>query len=135
MLKTVFLTLIGSALVIFSTFFVPQVTELFRGPAFLILWASFSLLGLLLISLTRKEKIKGRLRKYLLLTGGSAAGFLISVVLHNLLYALAIIFQPVYVLSKLMEVFHGIFFLIATLACPIGFLIGALQSVLEFKKR
>ena len=85
--------------------------------------------------LTRKEKIKGNLRKHLLLTGASASGFLISVVLHNFLYALAIVFRPIYFLSKLMEFLHVAFFLIATIGCPIGFLIGVFRSVVKLIKR
>ena len=132
-LKTTFWALMGMAIIVFSALFVSSVMEFFQGPAFLILWLTFSLLGLLLIHLTRKEKIKGNLRKYLLLTGSSAAGFFIGVFLHNFFYALAVISQPVYVLGKLMEFFHVIFFLIATLACPIGFLIGMIGSLREFK--
>ena len=92
----------------------------------------FCLLGIVLVIGVLKKKIKGRLRKLLILTGVSAAGFLISVILHNFFYALGIVFEKVTVLRYLMEGLHGAFFLIGIFGCPLGFLVGAVGSVVMF---
>lgn len=103
--------------------------EWLRGPYLIPTIAVFFLLGLILIFLTIKSKIKGLLRKFLILTGASAAGFFIFVLLHNLLYALAIVAENITVVKYLAEVLHIGSFLIAVLICPLGFLIGSIGSI------
>lgn len=116
--------------------FIPGVTEVFRGPKFLVPPIIFSILGGVLLFLTKKEKVKGRLRKFLILTGASATGFFISVFLHNFLYAAAILTSQITLLRYLFEVLHTVFFFIAVPLCPLGFLIGAVGSiVILIKKR
>jgi hypothetical protein len=117
----VFWALVGVFLLIVGQFFVPAITEFFLGPKFLLPFFVFFLLGLVLIFLTLKGKVKGRLKKLLLLTGASASGFFAFVVLHNLFYALEIVFQPIAPLSFLMNVLHACFFFLAIPICPIGF--------------
>ena len=135
-LITTFWVLIGSFLFILGQFFIPAVTELFRGSLFFLLpFAIFSLLGGLLIFLTLKEKIEGKLKKCLILTGASAAGFFVSVLLHNFLYALGIIGSDIIILRYLTEIFHVAFFLIAIFVCPLGFLIGAIGSIIILIKK
>ena len=110
MLKRVFWALVGIFLLILSQILVPAVRDLFRGSLlFLVPFAVFFLLGAALIFLTLKKKVKGKLKKFLILAGASATGFFISVLLHNLILG----DEPV-------------FFLLAIIVCPIGFLIGAI---------
>lgn len=104
------------------------------GRGIFTLWILFFLLGMILIILTLKLKIKDKLKVFLLLTGISSAGFLIGVILHNLLYALGIVFEHIVVLKYLMEILHVIFFFIAVPICPIGFLIGAIGSIILFRR-
>ena len=135
-LITTFWALIVSFLFILGQFFIPAVTELLRGPLFFLLpFVIFSLLGGLLIFLTRKEKIEGKLQKLLILTGASAAGFFILVVLHNFLYALNVITSDIIILRHLTEILHVTFFLIAILVCPLGFLIGAIGIIIILVKK
>ena len=135
-LITTFWALIVSFLFILGQFFIPAVTELFRGSLFFLLpFAIFSLLGGLLIFLTIKEKIEGVLQKFLILVGASAAGFFVCVVLHNFLYALNVITSDIVILRYLTEVLHVSFFLIAVLVCPLGFLIGAIGSIIILVKK
>ncbi len=133
----IFWVLIGVFLVVVSQFFVPVVSDLLRGPLlFLLPIFVFSLLGGALIFSTVKEKLEGALKKFLLLTGASAAGFFVFVCLHNVFYALGIMVARITILSYLMEVFHIVFFMVATLICPVGFLIGVVgSSVLLIKKK
>jgi len=99
-----------------------------RGEFFLPAIGLFCLLGIVLTVLTRRGKLKGKLRKFLLLTGGSAAGFTIFSVMHNLFYGLNIVFGHIPVLGFLLEALHVAFFFISII-CPLGFLVGAAGSL------
>jgi hypothetical protein len=74
-------------------------------------------LGFALMVLPVRRKVTGTIRKYLLLTGAAAAGFPIAAVLHNLVFALFNIEEPV-------------FPIISTFVCPIGFLVGFVGTIL-----
>ena len=133
-LTLTFWILIGVFLFIISQFFIPAVTELFKGLVFLLPFAVFCILGIVLIFLTIKQKVKGTLKKFLLLTGACATGFFISVFLHNMFYALGIMVGHITVLKYLMEFIHMAFFLIAIFICPLGFLVGVVGSIVMFVK-
>lgn len=135
MIITIFWSLIFVFMVILSIFFVPAIGDLLKGPQFLFPFILFSFLGGILLFLTLKNKTKGKLRIFLLLTSLSSTGFFISIFLHNFFYALAILASDFAVIRFLFEVLHGIFFIIAVPFCPLGFLIGAVGSgLLIFKK-
>ena len=92
-------------------------------PAF----AVIGVLGVALLVLTIKAKVRGMLNKFLLLTGASAVGLPVFAVLHNLVFALFI---------KLFgESFWGaagdepVFFILATMVCPIAFLVGVVGTI------
>ena len=95
-------------------------------------WAVFAGLGVTLLVLTVKTKAAGTLKKFLLLTGASAVGFPVFAVLHNLVYALLILWFG--------EDFWGaggdepVFFILATIVCPIGFLVGAVGTIVLANK-
>jgi len=95
----------------------------------------FALLGGALLFLTLKKKVKKPLKTYLILAGASSAGFLVFSVLHNVFYALAIITGNILILRYLMEFLHVGFFLIATLVCLIGILIGMIGSIILLIKK
>jgi len=136
LIPATFYALIGIFLVILSMFFIPAVGESMRGPLlFLSPFAIFSLLGAALIFLTIKGKVKGKLKKFLILTGASAAGLFVGILLHNFLYALAIITSHIIILKYIFEFLHVTFFIIATLVCPLGFLVGAVGSIVLFIKK
>jgi hypothetical protein len=138
MKKSIILTfwaLIGVFLLIAGQFFIPVVNELFRGSLiFLLPFIIFSLLGIVLIFLTLKQRVAGTLKRFLILTGSSAAGFFVFVFLHNMFYGLAIITNQIPILSFIMEIFHIAFFIIAIFICPLGFMIGAIGSIIIFIK-
>jgi len=108
--------------------------EWLKGPYFLSVMAAFFLLGGALIFFTLKEKVEGMLKKFLILAGGSAVLFFVSVVLHNLFYALGTVIGHITLLKYLVEIIHVAFFLIAVIACPIGFLVGVVGSIVLFVK-
>ena len=78
--------------------------------------AVFFLLGVTLIVLTVKTKVGGMLKKFLLLTGASAVGLLVCVILHN-------------VVSGLFNIEEPVFFILGLIVCPIAFLVGAIGTI------
>jgi len=136
MTKSIILTfwaLIVVFLLIMSQLFIPLVGELISGPiVFLLPFIIFSLLGIILVFLTIKQKVEGTLKKFLILTGISATGFFVCVFLHNVFYGLSIITNQIPILSFVMEMLDIAFFIIATLICPLAFVIGAIGSIIVF---
>lgn len=132
--STIFFTLIAVFVLVLGTIFVPGIIESLQGIKFLILPASFFFLGVALIFSTIKEKMDGKQRKFLLLTGGSAVLFLISVVLHNLFYAIGELTAHVPLLPSLVGILEVVFFFIAIPVCPIAFLVGVIGTLFSFKK-
>jgi hypothetical protein len=116
-------------------FFVPLVRELFRSSAaFFIPFITLFLLGSTLAVLAHKSKVRTSLRRYLLLTGISAAGILAGIILHNIIYGLFIYFFGADFWDRTGFGDEPLFFLIALVACPIGFLIGAAGSIAGFSR-
>ena len=82
----------------------------------------FTGLGVTLLVLTAKTKVERRLKKFLLLTEASFVGFPIFALLHN-------------AVSGLLNIEEAVFFTLASVVCPVGFLVGAVGSiVLRIKK-
>ena len=93
------------------------------------------ILGSVLIGLTLIQKVEGKLKKFLMLTGASVAGFFVFALLHNIFYGLEQVTGHITILSYLMKAFEVIFFLIAIFACPIGFLVGVIGTIVMFNKK
>jgi len=105
-------------------FFIPPLRELLAGSElFLMPFAVFFLLGVVLIVLTVREKIAGMLKAFFLLTGASAAGIFVFILLHNAVYGLADYWFSV-------EFEEPFFFIMAILVCPLAFLVGAIGSII-----
>jgi len=85
------------------------------------------LLAIVLIILIKKIKPQGMLKKFLILAGVSVAGFFISVLLHNLISGL---------LSQLLkkEIEEPVFFILATIICPLGLMAGVIGSIIQLIK-
>lgn len=99
-------------------------------------WVALFLLGVVLIFLTLRQKVEGKLKKFLILTGASSAGFFISAILHNVFYGVGMVVEHITVLKYLAEALHVAFFLIAIPICPLAFLVGVVGSaVLFFRER
>lgn len=136
LIPATFCALVGTFVVIASMLFIPVVRELLRGSLFLTILATCFLLGVALIVLTLKQKVEGKLKKFLILTGASSAGFFISAVLHNVFYGVGMVVGHITALKYLAEALHVAFFLIAIPICPLAFLIGVVGSaVLLFRER
>ncbi len=133
---SIFWALVVVFIVIASVFFVPVFRELLMGFLFIIISGIvFLLLGVALIFFTVKEKVGGILKKLFMLTGASAAGFFVSMLLHNAIYGLFIHFFGADFWDRIGLGDEPFFFIMAIFVCPIGFLVGAVGSiVLAIKK-
>ncbi len=131
---TFYLLVVVFALAI-SIIFIPAFKGFVSGAFMIISGVILVTLGSTLIGLTLVQKIEGKFKKFLMLSGASAAGFFIFALLHNIFYGLEQITSHIAILSYLMKAFEVIFFLIAIFACPIGFLIGVIGTISMFNKK
>ena len=131
-----FWVLIGVFVVIVCEFFVPAFRDLLKGSLlFLVPMAVFCLLGLALLILTLKEKVAGKLKKFLLLTGASALGFFVFVLLHNFVYGLFVYFFGPDFWVRIGLGDEPFFFIMAIFVCPIGFLVGVIGTIVLLIKQ
>ena len=124
---SIFWALVGVFILIVCLLLIPAFRDLLRGSVlFLSPFVVFLLLGMALIIFTVKEKVEGLPKKFLLLTGASATGVFVSILLHNAVYGLFIHFFGA-------EFWNGgdepFFFIMAIFICPIGFLVGVVGSI------
>ncbi len=131
-----FWILVGIFLVVLSELFIPVFQDLLRGSLlFLVPIAVFFSFGVALIVLTLKERIEGASKKFLLLTGASAAGFFVFVFLHNAFYAISTVTGDIMILNYLIEGLGVVFFITAVFICSLGFLTGMVGSIVLFIKK
>jgi len=118
LIRSIFWALVAVFVIIICTMFIgiPLAGNLPLVNVFLPGIAIFLILGVALIVLTIKKKVEGKLKTFLLLTGASAAGLPVFAVLHNVVGALLNLEEPV-------------FFILATMVCPIAFLVGAVGTI------
>jgi len=69
------------------------------------------------------------------LTGASATGSLVSVFLHNAIYALFIEWFGVGFWERIGMGDEPFFFILALIVCPIAFLVGVIGSTVLFIKK
>jgi len=128
-----FKVLVILSILVVLNMFLPDI-GLMTGPYVFILWILHFVTGVGLIVTTYREKITGKRKFYLLLSGFSSAGFLLGVVLHNLLYALGMITENLVIVNKIINFFEVAFFLAATIICPVGFIVGVVGTLINLKK-
>jgi hypothetical protein len=121
-------------LIMFSQGFNDSFRKYF-APVFFSLSGLLFLLGVVLLWQIKKENPAGKIRKFLFLTGLCAVGFLASVILHNLFYALAEVAVDVTALNYLLQGIEAAFFVIAIFVCPIGLLVGIIGTLLLLFKK
>ncbi|MFB0559337.1 MAG: hypothetical protein ACETVS_02235 [Dehalococcoidales bacterium] len=127
---SIFWALVSIYVVIACVFLIPAARELVMGFLFLtISGAVFFLLGVALIISTLKEKVGGMLAKFLILTGASAVGVFVFVLLHNAIYGLFIYWFGADFWDRIGPGDEPVFFIMAIFVCPIGFVVGAVGSI------
>jgi len=134
-LRVTFYLLVAVFILAVSIIFIPAFRGIVSGTFMIISSAILLLFSSVLIGLTLVQKVEGKLKKFLMLTGASAAGFFVFVLLHNIFYGLEQITSHIIILNYLMKALEVIFFLIAIFACPIGFVIGVIGTIVMFNKK
>ena len=99
-------------------------------PVIEVLAIAFGLLGVVVVLLTARLR-EARIQKiFFILAGASAAGIPICVILHNLVYALFIVWFGEGFWERLGSGGdEPVFFILALLVCPALFLIGTVGSI------
>lgn len=132
-LKRTYWLLVGNFLFLLLQMFSP-LNDFLRGKIFLLPFFTFFVLGIALFFQAKGVK-KGKLRKYLMLTGASSSGVFVGTILHNFFYALGVLTENIFFLPTLFEVLHAGFFLLSIIVCPLGFIIGVVGSIYFFKNK
>ncbi len=112
----IFWVMVGVFAIAAGTMFISSVGRLSAGFNVFAAWPVLAGLGVTLLVLTVKTKAGGMLKKFLLLTGASAVGLPVFAILHN-------------VVSGLFNTEEPVFFIIAIIVCPIGFLVGVIGTI------
>jgi hypothetical protein len=92
-----------------------------------------SILGIALIVLAAKAKFTKISKAFFILTGSSALGMGASMVLHNLVYALLIKLFGEGLWAGMGD--EPVFFILATIVCPLGLLVGVIGCIVLLAKK
>lgn len=130
-----FWALIVCFLLLLSIILVPVVRDLLsESGVFLLPFGIFFILGALLSVSAYREK-KSRTRSYLLLSGLSAVGIFVSIILHNALYGLLIVVFGSDVWDRIGVGDEPVFFFLAILVFPVAFIVGVVGSVIGMLRK
>ena len=95
--------------------------------------AVLSILGIVLIILAAKAKFTKIAKVFFILTGSSALGMGLSMILHNLVFALLIKLFGEGIWGGMGD--EPVFFILATIVCPLTLLVGAIGSIVLIAKK
>lgn len=130
LIRSIFWALVAVFILVLGVIFVPALNEQSARVApfgLIFLGAVFLGLGITLIVLTVKQKVESKLKKFLLLTGASAVGLPVFAILSNVVYALVIYFFGENAWGTMGD--EPFFFILATVVCPIAFLVGVIGTI------
>jgi hypothetical protein len=116
LIRSIFWAMVGVFVIAVCMMFILPIVGAQVGFSGFAAWPVLAALGVILLVLTVKTKVEGMLKKFLLLTGASAVGLPVFALLHN-------------AVSALFNTEEAVFFTIATIVCPIGFLVGAVGTI------
>ena len=134
-----------STLIVFwiiVTFFILMVAGMYLGmflPFFPVISlpsiAVISLSGIALIVLAARAKFTKISKAFFILTGSAAAGMGISIVLHNLIFALFIKLFGEGFWERIGIGDEPVLFILATIICPVALLVGAIGSIVFIARK
>ena len=107
----------------------------FAPSLFFILGSLFFLLGLALIILTARAKLDKLFKSFLLLTGSSAVGVFVSILLHGVIYGLFILLLGEGFWDRTGITDEPFFFIMAIFVCPLAYLVGTAGSIVLIIRR
>ena len=92
-----------------------------------------SLSGIALIILAARARFTKISKAFFVLTGSAALGIGLSIILHNLVFALLIKLFGEGIWSGMGD--EPVFFILATIVCPLALLVGAIGSMVFIAKK
>ena len=95
--------------------------------------AILSILGIVLIILTARAKITKIAKIFFILTGASALGMGLSMILHNLVFGLLLKLFGEGIWGGMGD--EPVFFILATIVCPLALLVGVVGSIVLIAKK
>jgi hypothetical protein len=107
----------------------------FAPSLFFILGSIFFLLGLALIILTARARLDKIFKSFLLLTGSSAVGVFVSILLHGVIYGLFILLFGEGFWDRTGITDEPFFFMMAIFVCPLAYLVGTVGSIVLIIRR
>ncbi|MBC8275356.1 MAG: hypothetical protein H8E40_10370 [Chloroflexi bacterium] len=107
----------------------------FAPSLFFIFGSFFFLLGLALIILTARAKLNKIFKSFLLLTGSSAVGVFVSILLHGVIYGLFILLFGEGFWDRIGIPDEPFFFMMAIFVCPLAYLVGTVGSIVLIIRR
>ena len=94
-----------------------------------------SLLGIVLIVLAARARFTKISKAFFILTGSAELGFGLSIILHNLVFALFIkLFGEGY-WDRVNIGDEPVFFILATIICPLALLVGIIGSIILIARK
>ena len=91
------------------------------------------IIGIALIVLAARARFTKISKSFFILTGSAALGITVLGVLHNLVFALLIKLFGEGVWSSMGD--EPVFFILATIVCPIALLVGVIGSIVSIAKK
>jgi cytochrome b561 len=129
----VFWIILAFSILTILNIFIMNEFDLFNRYLFFASAIILSCLGIAIIVLAAKAKITRISKAFFILTGASAAGMVVGSVLHNLVYALFIkLFGEGFWAGMGDE---PVFFIFATIVCPVALLAGIIGSIVLIAKK
>jgi hypothetical protein len=117
-------------IVVLLFLFSPAVRDILRtNPVLLVLGISLLALGGAIIYLTIKEKLTGLQMVFMLLTGASASGITVCVLLHNAIYGLFIYWFGAGFWNGIGLTDEPVFFFLGIVFFPITLLVGIIGGI------
>jgi hypothetical protein len=107
----------------------------FAPSLFFTFGSLFFLLGLTLLILTARAKLDKIFKRFLLLTGSSAVGVFVSILLHGVIYGLFILIFGEGFWDRIGIPDEPFFFMMAIFVCPIAYLVGTVGSIVLIIRR
>jgi hypothetical protein len=95
----------------------------------------FFALGLTLLILTARTKLDKIFKGFLLLTGSSAVGVFVAILLHGVVYGLFILILGEDFWERIGMPDEPFFFLMALFICPIAYLVGTVGNIVLILRR
>ena len=131
--RTVFILLIYLSAFLVLLILFPDTGIIKASDTLILLWLH-ALCGMGLVVITCRVGITGKARSFLLLTGLSADGFGMSIVLQNGFNALGTLTENLTMLNTLVNYLEFGFFLVTIIVCPLGLLVGIIGTLVLWKK-